>query len=525
MPKSKLCVSLSAEDAAPALNGTAAQDSSATPPRGVAPSPEKSYTEYSPNEEHTASVAAGRLPEEVYANTLPRWRAALRRKCVAVVEWESEVIGEWQTRVRSPWLDAYFLQTSMLGTHTFFLVFLPGFFFFGYDELGRALCYALAFGLYLSSFLKDLVCSPRPYAPPVTRLTVGSHHLEYGFPSTHSTNCMSMALFLGAHVHDLHCANSLSTPAFVVWVTVLVSYVCSIVTGRLYTGMHGFLDVFVGIILGTTGWMLQRLVMPEVERWIVNGGWIAPLTVTLVCLLLVNQHPSPVDDCPCFEDAIAFVSVILGIATSFWYSKRVPALNADLFTSVTPGAAFDSPAAVAIWVLFALLKLTTGVLIILAWRMLAKPTVQTLLPPLFRWLAHASPVRLPHRRHYTPATEYSRGPPHTLRAVPSMIDLDLAMAEVVDDEGSGGVASGREGRGAGGGITGAVVKRRGSPSDYAYGHEKVVVFEANESGALEDDKVKHYDADVLTKVVVYAGIGTIATVIVPAVFEALEWGV
>jgi hypothetical protein len=30
---------------------------------------------------------------------------------------------------------------------------------------------------------------------------------------------------------------------------------------------------------------------------------------------------------------------------------------------------------------------------------------------------------------------------------------------------------------------------------------------------------------VLTKVAVYAGIGTIATVLVPAMFEALEWGV
>ena len=78
----------------------------------------------------------------------------------------------------------------MLGTHTFFLVFLPVFFFFGYDELGREyalfpftneiiiigqplyrLCYALAFGVYLSSFLKDMVCSPRPFAPPVTRLS------------------------------------------------------------------------------------------------------------------------------------------------------------------------------------------------------------------------------------------------------------------------------------------------------------------------------------------------------------------
>jgi len=318
-----------------------------------------------------------------------------------------------------------------------------------------------------------------------------------------------MALFLGAYLHDLHRAGSLSTAALVTWIIALVLYVLSIAGGRLYTGMHGFMDVSVGITLGVVGWVLQRMVMPEVERWVINSGWSAPLTVTLICLLLVNIFPSPVDDCPCFEDAIAFISVILGIITSFWYSKRMPPLNADLFTSVTPGAAFDSPAAVTTWVLFALLKLTTGILLVFSWRMLAKPVVQTLLPPLFRWLAHASPVRLPHRRHYTPATEYSRGPPHTLSAVPSMIDLDLAMAE----------ASGREGRSGG---TGAV-KRRYSPSGHA--REKTVEFEASEGGALEDDEVKHYDADVLTKVVVYTGIGIIATNLVPAMFEALEWGV
>ncbi|KAH9031606.1 hypothetical protein EDB83DRAFT_2419266, partial [Lactarius deliciosus] len=39
--------------------------------------------------------------------------------------WESEIITQWQSQVRTPWLDTYFLHTSMLGTHTFFLVFLP----------------------------------------------------------------------------------------------------------------------------------------------------------------------------------------------------------------------------------------------------------------------------------------------------------------------------------------------------------------------------------------------------------------
>ncbi len=61
-----------------------------------------------------------------------------------------------------------------------------------------------------------------------------------------------------------------------------------------------------------------------------------------------------------------------------------------------------------------------------------------------------------------------------------------------DDEGSGGIASGREGRTAGTGV--GRFKRRGWPSEDA--KEKAVVFEVREGGALEyDDKVKHYDAD------------------------------
>ena len=69
--------------------------------------------------------------------------------------------------------------------------------------------------------------------------------------------------------------------------------------------------------------------------------------------------------------------------------------------------------------------------------------------------------------------------------------MDLTAGEIVD-EGSGGIASGREGRTAG--VGAGAFKRRGLPSEDA--QEKTVVFEAREGGMLEDDdKVKHYDAD------------------------------
>jgi hypothetical protein len=44
----------------------------------------------------------------------------------------------------------------------------------------------LALGVYCSSFVKDLICSPRPFAPPVTRLSKITSPLD--FSSSHSCN-------------------------------------------------------------------------------------------------------------------------------------------------------------------------------------------------------------------------------------------------------------------------------------------------------------------------------------------------
>lgn len=34
---------------------------------------------------------------------------------------------------------------------------------------------------------------------------------------------------------------------------------------------------------------------------------------------MVHRHPEPVDDCPCFEDAIAFMAVVMGNFLTRWY--------------------------------------------------------------------------------------------------------------------------------------------------------------------------------------------------------------
>ena len=114
----------------------------------------------------------------------------------------------------------------MLGTHSSFLLLLPLFFWFGYPDLGFNILLTLALGVYTSSFLKDLLCVPRPYAPPVRRITlVGSHAEEYGWPSTHSTNAVGVALV---------CATEAGSAGRLA----LAVYAISVIAGRIYCGMH-----------------------------------------------------------------------------------------------------------------------------------------------------------------------------------------------------------------------------------------------------------------------------------------------
>lgn len=120
----------------------------------------------------------------------------------------------------------------------------------------------LAFGVYFSSAIKDALCIPRPYSPPVTRLVIGTFHLgaletlfpasgtnamaahtfsrtEYGFLSTHSTNCISIVLYcylwLNAFRTQVDPASVLQSRA---WEAGLLFYLISVTYGRIYCGMH-----------------------------------------------------------------------------------------------------------------------------------------------------------------------------------------------------------------------------------------------------------------------------------------------
>ncbi|KAI5480218.1 hypothetical protein MNV49_001546 [Pseudohyphozyma bogoriensis] len=432
----------------------------------------------------------------------------LRKGLASSLEREMPYLVAIQQRCRTPALDVYFVKTSLFGSHTFFMIFIPTFFWYGYSDIGRGLLYILAAGGYLTSVLKDLFCIARPFSPPLARLSVGNHHHEYGFPSTHSTNSVSMALYFSSLV-----MRYTTQPA---WFNAVVyaffaGFALTVTFGRLYTGMHSMVDVSVGSLIGVIVWAAYHYLEATIEAFTLSSAWTVTSTVLPATLFLVFVHPAPAEDCPCFEDAVAFVSVVCGIMVGRTWCHE------DFFQA-TIGSRGSSALSSSVWSAAVFAKLVVGILSIFVWRLVAKEVAHAVLPPLFR-LFHK--FLLP-RRHYVVATEYDAyKKTDGLHPIPSILDLPS-----LDDDDSDSIASGdstaasspnlgvsqdlrnRNGSGSGSEEVGERKRERRERNGGEQVRRKVVV----------EDPIRR-DADVLTKVCVYSGIGWIATITVPRFFS------
>ncbi|KAJ3104962.1 hypothetical protein HDU97_008710 [Phlyctochytrium planicorne] len=219
------------------------------------------------------------------------------------------------------------MSLGVLGTHGAFLLLLPPLFWvdFGEDhgesakEFGRGFVICLLFGVYASSLVKDFLCLPRPTSPPVRRMsTKASIALEYGFPSSHSTNAASIAAYTIYHlIYRMNFSPS-SSLLDLGYIVVLASYPLLMGVSRILTGMHSFLDVFGGWVLGAgLCWLWWSGLGAFVENWISTGSHVPLVTIALL-LFSIYIHPHPEGPCPCFEDSVASISVVAGVIIGTW---------------------------------------------------------------------------------------------------------------------------------------------------------------------------------------------------------------
>lgn len=262
----------------------------------------------------------------------------------------------------------------------------------------------LAAGVYLTGFLKDMVCLPRPLSPPLARISMsGSAALEYGFPSSHSANAVSVAFYA---IYTIRQTPEAYHPY--VWIglqALFYFYAVSIIFGRLYCGMHGFLDVIVGSALGALITAFYLVYNDWMESWIFSGSYTDIIVATLLVCILVRINPEPADDCPCFDDSVSFLGVVIGINLGAWhYAQTGLALDYPIPSTVP----FELE---KMGLLRATLRIFLGVVVIFLWRSTSKSALLKGLPPFFRLLEQAR-LNLP-RVYFLNASKYTSIP--TLR--------------------------------------------------------------------------------------------------------------
>jgi dihydrosphingosine 1-phosphate phosphatase len=273
----------------------------------------------------------------------------------------------------------------------------------------------LATGVFFTGFIKDMLSLPRPLSPPLHRITMsGSAALEYGFPSTHSANAVSVVVYTLFTLYSPECTLQPNTKLALEFIS--YCYAFSITLGRLYCGMHGFFDVIIGSILGALLSAIECVYGPLLDNYLYQSSWRAPLAVAIIIIILIRIHPEPADNCPCFDDSVAFAGVMIGVELGGWHyaagdwawDHPVPAtVPFDLERLGWPKA---------------LIRIFIGVLIIFAWREVMKPTLLKFLPHLFRIIERLG-LSLP-RKFFMPASEYKK--------IPSRLKFDNIMPSVSD---------------------------------------------------------------------------------------------
>ncbi|GAP93139.1 putative PAP2 superfamily protein [Rosellinia necatrix] len=359
-------------------------------------------------QEEEVIIDAGLRSLDHYKRSLPKWRYDLRQRALPLIRWETPYLAWLQAKLRSPALDSYFAITANLGTHTFFMIGLPIMFWCGFASFGKGLVHILASGVFFTGFIKDFFSLPRPLSPPLHRITMsGSAALEYGFPSTHSANAVSVAVYA---ILCLRSPDNQFQPNTTSALEALsYFYAVSIVLGRLYCGMHGFVDVVIGSIMGVVITLVEFYYGPPLELYLQLNGWAAVFAAVLVIIVLVRVHPEPADDCPCFDDSVCFAGVMIGLEVGTWHFARSPLAEIP----------FDLDALG--WVVV-ILRVLFGVLVVFVWREVAKPTLLKTLPHVFR-LIETWGLSLP-RRFFMPASEYKN--------IPLRLKVDNVMPSVSD---------------------------------------------------------------------------------------------
>lgn len=219
-------------------------------------------------------------------------------------------IQRWQHR----YLDNFFSLLSCIVSVPFYTGFIPILFWSGHSKLGRQVTFLLAFCDYIGNAFKDAVSAPRPSCPPVRRVTATEDEkenaMEYGLPSSHALNTVCLAGYILHYVITTYGHEMDGLRVFMGFSLVLF-LVSLIGIGRIYLGMHSFIDVAVGITMGLLVLAFWLIVHGHVDDFVTSGQNVTSFWAGL-SFVLFFAYPTPEAPTPSFEYHTSFLGVVFG---------------------------------------------------------------------------------------------------------------------------------------------------------------------------------------------------------------------
>ncbi|CAI4034807.1 hypothetical protein SMKI_11G2580 [Saccharomyces mikatae IFO 1815] len=262
----------------------------------------------------------GNHPAEHFKDQMSWLRFQTRQYLIRFTNNQSDFVYSLQQKHRTPSRDVYFKYTSLMGSHMFYVIVLPIPVWLGYLDLTRDMIYVLGYSIYLSGYLKDYWCLPRPRSPPVDRITLSEYTTkEYGAPSSHSANATAVSLLF---FWRICLSDTLVWPRKLILLSVVIFYYLTLVFGRVYCGMHGMLDLFSGAAVGAICFFIRIGVVHALRNFQSGEHLWFPFLSLVWGLFILFNHVRPIDECPCFKDSVAFIGVVSGLDCSDWLVER-----------------------------------------------------------------------------------------------------------------------------------------------------------------------------------------------------------
>eukprot|EP00051_Salpingoeca_urceolata_P005937 m.78978 g.78978 ORF g.78978 m.78978 type:complete len:421 (+) comp14607_c0_seq1:148-1410(+) len=262
---------------------------------------------------------------------------------------------------------------ALLGSHMYYILFLP-FLFWSIDTmLARHVVWLWAYMMFVGQAIKDHLRLPRPPAvDPTVRCLEGVWALEFGFPSTHVLAVMSQAFMIVVFTYEQDYAGKNQYP---LGIAVAIAFAFTAITcmARLYLGVHCVPDLIGGFIIFVPLFMAFLSVDQALDAWATTsrGALILPSAVG-GCMLAMY----PRADGPWVKSAYGDTAIVSGVAAGVTTASHLVALSYDRFPLLWLEVPFWS------WLALVLARSVLGFAVVAVVRAVVKPLCHTIIPRL-----------------------------------------------------------------------------------------------------------------------------------------------